>query len=98
MDGLIAVTQEVLSRSDKNTKIIPGHGPLSSISELQAYQSMLVTVRDAVSDLIRHGYSEEEAIAKKPTASLDRDWSGGVLDPDSFVRIIYASLSQTSGQ
>ncbi len=98
IDGTIAVTEEVLARSDENTKIIPGHGPLSNQSELEAYRDMLVMVRDAVSALIQEGKSQEEAVAAKPTASMDADWGGGVLEPDVFVGHVYTSLTETTGQ
>ena len=98
IDGMIAVVEEVLVRSNASTKIIPGHGPLSDQSELEAYRDMLVMVRDAVSSLIQKGRSQEEAIAAKPTASIDADWGGGVLEPDVFVGHVYTSLTETTGQ
>ena len=96
IDGMIAAAKEVLRRSDEHTKIIPGHGPLSDQSELQTYQEMLMTVRNAVLALIRKGKSREEVVAAKPTASLDADWRGGVLSPDTFVEHVYASLTAAS--
>lgn len=98
IDGMIAVAEEVLSRSDQSTKIIPGHGPLSDQSELQASRDMLVIVRDSVSSLIDQGLSQQEIIASKPTASLDADWEGGVLEPDVFVGHVFTSLTQTFAQ
>ncbi|MCY3629846.1 MAG: MBL fold metallo-hydrolase [Bacteroidota bacterium] len=98
IDGMIAVAEAVLVRSNESTKIIPGHGPLSNQSELEAYRDMLVTVRDTVSTLIQEGKSQEEAIAAKPTAAIDADWIDGVLEPDVFVAHVYTSLTKTTGQ
>ncbi len=98
IEGMITVADQVLARSNENTKIIPGHGPLSGIKELQAYRDMLVTVRDAVTALIRQDMSQEEVIAQKPTAALDADWAGGVLDPDTFVSHLYNLLTKTVSQ
>lgn len=98
INGMIAVAEEVLARSNESTKIIPGHGPLSNQSELEAYRDMLVMVRDAVLTLIQEGRSQEEAIAAKPTASMDADWGGGVLLPDVFVGHVYTSLTEITGQ
>lgn len=98
IDGMIAVAEEVLARSNENTKIIPGHGPLSNPFELEMYRDMMVTVRDTVSTLIQEGKSQEEAIAAKPTAAIDADWIGGVLEPDVFVAHVYTSLSESIGQ
>ena len=96
IDGMIAVADAVLARCDENTKVIPGHGPLSNRSELQAYREMMVAVRDAVTNLVGVGKSREETIAAKPTAALDAVWDGGVLDPDTYVGHIYDSVTATS--
>lgn len=98
IDGMLAVADTVLARCDENTKVIPGHGPLSNRSELQAYREMMATVREAVTKLIGVGKSREEIIAAKPTAALDAVWGGGVLDPDTYVGHIYNSLTETSAE
>ena len=46
IDGMIAAADKVLAMIDDETKIIPGHGPLSNKAELMAYRDMLVTVRE----------------------------------------------------
>ncbi len=98
IDGMVAVADAVLARCDENTRVIPGHGPLSNQSELQAYREMMATVREAVAKLMREGKSREEVIAAKPTAALDAAWDGGVLDPDTYVGHIYNSLTGTSAE
>ncbi|MCY4673378.1 MAG: MBL fold metallo-hydrolase [Bacteroidetes bacterium] len=98
IDGMVAVADAVLARCDENTRVIPGHGPLSNQSELQAYREMMATVREAVAKLIREDKSREEIIAAKPTAALDAAWDGGVLDPDTYVGHIYNSLTGTSAE
>ena len=98
IDGMIAVADAVLARCDENTKVIPGHGPLSDRSELQGYREMMATVREAVKKLIGAGKSREEIIAAKPTAALDAVWDGGVLDPDTYVGHIFDSVKATSAQ
>jgi len=98
IDGMIAVADAVLARCDENTKVIPGHGPLSDRSELQGYREMMAVVRDAVTKMIGVGKSREEIIAAKPTAALDAVWDGGVLDPDTYVGHIYDSVTATSAQ
>ncbi len=96
--GMIAVADAVLARCDENTKVIPGHGPLSNRSELQAYRDMMAAVREAVTKLMGVGKSREEIIEAKPTAALDAVWDGGVLDPDTYVGHICDSLTGTSAE
>ncbi len=94
IDGMIKAAENVLVIVDANTKIIPGHGPLSNREELQAYRDMLIGVRDAVKREIGQGKTEEQVIAAKPTASFDGKWGGGVMAPERFTGILYSDLSR----
>ncbi|MCY4225453.1 MAG: MBL fold metallo-hydrolase [Bacteroidetes bacterium] len=96
IDGMIQAVEEVLSRCDEQTKIIPGHGDLSDPSELEAYRDMMVIARDTISSLIDQGKSLQDILDSKPTSALDADWGQGVLEPDGFVQHIYASIIQPS--
>ena len=73
--GVIHAVETALAVADNNTKIIPGHGPLGSKSGLEKFHEMLSAVRDKVAALKAGGASEEEAIAKKPTAEFDAAWA-----------------------
>ena len=53
---------------------------------------MLSTVRDKVAALKKSGASEQEVIAKKPTADLDATWNKGMSGPDMFVGIVYRTV------
>jgi cyclase len=90
--GMIAAADLVLERSDGDTKIIPGHGPLSNRRELQAYRDMLDTVRQRIAALVSAGKTRDEVVASKPTADFDARWGGGFLSPDLFTRIVYEGV------
>ena len=70
-----------------DTKIIPGHGPLGTKAQMQATRDMLSTVRDRVAGLKSAGASEQEAVAKKPTANLDSLWAKGMFPGNEAVVI-----------
>ncbi len=93
VDGLIIAADRVLGLCDGETRIIPGHGPLSNREELTAYRAMLVSIRDAVRAEIQKGRTVDQVVASKPSAAFDAKWGGGFLGPDVFVRIVYASLA-----
>jgi cyclase len=59
---------------------------------LQSYRDMLSTVRDRVSALKAAGASEQEAVAKKPTADLDAAWASSFINGDKFVSLVYQTL------
>jgi len=94
IDGIIAATKKVLEIVDDDTRIIPGHGPLSSKAELEAYLDMLVGVRDAIRERIAMGLDRDAVIAAKPTARWDEAWGVGWLTPEQFVGIVYSDLSR----
>jgi cyclase len=90
--GMIAASEKTLKTAGAGTKIIPGHGPLGTRAELQTYRDMLAGIRDKVAALKSAGASEQEAIAKKPTAAWDDAWSKGSRGPDFFTGLVYRTL------
>jgi glyoxylase-like metal-dependent hydrolase (beta-lactamase superfamily II) len=93
VDGVIAAVGVALKIVDGETKIIAGHGPLSDRAELLTYRDVLTKIRDAVAPLVEAGKSLEEVQAAKPTAEFDEVWGGGFINPETFVGIVYQSLS-----
>jgi len=89
--GTISAAQKSLALAGDKSKIIPGHGPLGDKKDLKAYVDMLSTVRDKVTNLKKSGASEQEVIAKKPTADLDAAWAKGG-SPDMFIGIVYRTV------
>ena len=69
--GMIRAGEKALAVAGSSTKIIPGHGPLGSKSDLKKFHDMLSAVRDKVAALKSTGATEQEAVAKKPTADFD---------------------------
>jgi glyoxylase-like metal-dependent hydrolase (beta-lactamase superfamily II) len=92
IDGMIAGVDRLLSLADSDTKIVPGHGPLGTKADLAKYRDMLSTAADRVRKLKASGKSLEESIAAKPFVDLDADWGKGMLNGDSFVKVVYLSL------
>jgi glyoxylase-like metal-dependent hydrolase (beta-lactamase superfamily II) len=95
-DGMIAAADAILEIAGENTKIIPGHGPLSNRAQLQAYRDMLVTVRGRISAMVEEGMDRDAVVAAAPTSDLDEVWGGGFLQPDMWVGIAYDALTADS--
>ncbi|MEE2673174.1 MAG: MBL fold metallo-hydrolase [Myxococcota bacterium] len=93
VDGMIAAADRVLGLCNDETRVIPGHGPLSDRQGLAAYRDMLVSIRNAVRSGIVKGRTADQVVASKPSAAFDAKWGGGFLGPDDFVRIVHASLA-----
>ena len=94
IDGFISSAEQVLARSDANTKIVPGHGALANRADLQRFHDMLVKVRANLQTLISQGKSEDEVVAAKPSAEFDATWGTGFMNPENFTRFAYQSLKK----
>ena len=92
IDGVIAAVDRALPLTDKKTRVIPGHGPLSDRAGLEAYRHVLVTVRDRVQAALGRGEGLDQVLASRPGREFDDTWGAGFIDPERFVRIVYASL------
>jgi cyclase len=92
IDGVIAADDRVLAMVDANTKLIPGHGPVGTKADLQAFRDMLVAVRDRLRPLADAGKSAKDIVAAKPLADLDSKWGKGFLTGDQFTEIALSVL------
>ena len=93
-DGVIAAADRVLAIADDNTKIIPGHGPLSNKAELNVYREMLATVTGRIKALLKQGKKLDDILAAKPTADFDERWGKGFLAPPKFVEMLVSGLQK----
>ena len=89
VQGVIDAANFVLERSDADTRIIPGHGELSTPDDLRQYRDMLETVKMRVASLVAAGESEDAIVAARPTADLDETFG---QNPERFVRAVVQSL------
>jgi glyoxylase-like metal-dependent hydrolase (beta-lactamase superfamily II) len=91
--GMISGVDTYLKIGNAQTKIVPGHGPLSTKADFQAYHDMLVKMRDRVAKLKSEGKSADQAAAAKPLAPDIQTWAKqDDMASDRVVRQIYASL------
>jgi cyclase len=86
--GVIRSIDILLPLINDDTKLIPGHGPLSTKKDVLAYRRMIATVAGRVEKLAKEGKSLEQVIAAKPTREFDDAW-GKFRKPDAFVEIVY---------
>ncbi len=70
IEGMIRATDRILQMTDANTRVIPGHGPLSSGDDVRAFRELLLTVRDRLTRLIDAGKTVDEVVSANPLADL----------------------------
>jgi glyoxylase-like metal-dependent hydrolase (beta-lactamase superfamily II) len=93
--GFVAAADRMLALADDRTRIIPGHGPLSSRAELAAWRAMLADVEARVRAALEAGRPVDAVVADRPTRKWDARYGDGFVKPDVFVRAVYASLAES---
>jgi glyoxylase-like metal-dependent hydrolase (beta-lactamase superfamily II) len=91
-DGFIAAVDRVLGMSDDNTRIIPGHGPLASKSDLVAYRAMLAGTIGNIKKIVSEGKNLDAVVAAKPTAEFDERWGKGFVPPARYIEMVMKGL------
>ena len=90
--GVIAACDRVLAIANDNTKIIPGHGPLSNKTELKTYRDMLAAITGRIEKMISEGRKIEEITAANVSADFDAKWGKGFLAPAKFAEMIAMNI------
>ena len=95
VEGLTRNVAEVISKAPAGVKIIPGHGPLSTLEDLRAYHSMLVETTDLVRARLRSGRTLEQAKAEGLPDKW-KEWGSGFINTEQWVEIVYKSLKENT--
>jgi glyoxylase-like metal-dependent hydrolase (beta-lactamase superfamily II) len=85
---------------ENGTMIIPGHGRVSDVGDLDIYQQMVTIVRDRLQDMIKRGMTLEQVKAAKPTRDYDPIYAHntGNWTTDMFIEAAYRSLTTTGAR
>jgi cyclase len=92
IDGMIAACDRALGLASAKTRIIPGHGPLGTRDDLQAYRDMLAAIAERIRKMIRDGKKLEEITASNVTADFDGVWGKGFIPPHKFAEMVAMNL------
>ena len=75
-NGTIDATWALAGLIDDETIIIPGHGQLSTRTDLLEYRQMLVTIRDRMKAQIAEGLSADAVVASNPAQGFAQPGPG----------------------
>ncbi len=97
LEGLNRVRQMAIpaDHMEGGTMIVPGHGRLCDVADLDIYQQMVTIVRDRLQDMIDRGMTLDQVKAAKPTRDYDPIYGSntGNWTTDMFIEAAYKSLS-----
>jgi glyoxylase-like metal-dependent hydrolase (beta-lactamase superfamily II) len=92
--GMATALDRLMKVGDAQTRIIPGHGPLSSRDDMRASRDMLHLVSDRLGTFSKKGASLDEVLKAAPLADLDPKWGQGFLNGERFLRMAYPSIAK----
>ena len=92
--GMAAALDKLLKIGDAQTKIIPGHGPLSSKEDMRAARDMLHMVFDRLTTFSKKSASLDDVLKANPVADLESKWGQGLLKGETFLRMAYPSIAK----
>jgi cyclase len=92
IDGMIDAVEKVIIQLPADVKVIPGHGPLSTLDDVRSYLKMLKETREVVQQSLKQGKTLEQMKQEK---ILDpwKKYSGEFISEDVFLDTLYNSLT-----
>jgi cyclase len=92
VEGLTKNIGEIIGKIPAGAKLIPGHGPLSTIDDLRTYHNML----QKTTDIVRQKISAGKTLDQIKTEGLPDEWKSwgtGFIKTDLWLEIVYRSLT-----
>jgi glyoxylase-like metal-dependent hydrolase (beta-lactamase superfamily II) len=84
---------DLLARIPADAKVIPGHGPLGTVSDLKKFNAMLIATTELVKAEVAKGMTLEEA--KKAGLPAEwKTWAWGFVPTERWVETLYTSLKR----
>ncbi|MGH7151242.1 MAG: MBL fold metallo-hydrolase [Planctomycetota bacterium] len=93
VEGLARNVAELTGKIAPDAKLIPGHGPVSTLEDLKAYHAMLVETTGLVRERIAAGKTLEQAKAEGIPPKW-ASWGSGFISTDRWIEIVHRSLSK----
>ena len=90
VEGLTKNIGELINKIPATAKIIPGHGPLSTLDDLKTYHRMLVETSKIVRNKIAAGKTLEQ-IKSEGLPDEWKPWGNGFIKTDTWLETIYRS-------
>jgi glyoxylase-like metal-dependent hydrolase (beta-lactamase superfamily II) len=92
VEGLVKNIGELVNKIPADAKLIPGHGPISTLDDLKSYHRMLQQTTEIVRGKITAGKTLDQ-IKTEGLPDEWKPWGTGFIKTDRWVETIYKSLS-----
>jgi cyclase len=92
VEGLAKNIGEIIGKIPDGAKLIPGHGPISTIDDLKSYHNMLLQTTEIVRGKIAAGKTMDQ-IKSEGVPDEWKPWGTGFIKTDMWLEIVYRSLT-----
>jgi glyoxylase-like metal-dependent hydrolase (beta-lactamase superfamily II) len=92
VEGLAKNIGELIGKIPADAKLIPGHGPISTLDDLKSYHRMLQQTTEIVRQKIAAGKTLDQ-IKSEGLPDEWKPWGAGFIKTDRWVETIYKSLT-----
>ena len=92
VEGLVRNIGELIAKIPPGAKLIPGHGPISTLDDLKSYHRMLQQTTEIVRQKIAAGKTLDQ-IKSEGLPDEWKPWGEGFIKTDRWVETIYKSLT-----
>ncbi len=93
VQGLINNLETLIRQIPADAKLIPGHGPVSTLEDLKTYQRTLVETSALIQAEMKKGKSVED-IKKVGLPEKYKEWGSGFIKTDFWIETVYRSYSK----
>jgi len=93
VQGMTKNVGEIIPKLPAGVKLIPGHGPISTIDDLKAYHRMLL----ATTEIVRKKIAAKKSLERVKKEGLPAEWKSwgeGFIKTDQWLELVYRSLSK----
>jgi cyclase len=92
IDGMIDGVEKAIAQLPADVKVIPGHGPVSSLDDVRTYIKMLKDTRETVRAALKQKKTLDQM---KKDKILDpwKKYSGDFISEDAYLETLYNSLT-----
>jgi len=93
VEGLIKNVGELITKIPNDAKLIPGHGPISTLDDLKSYHRMLQQTTEIVRGKIKAGKTLDQIKSEGLPAEW-APWGTGFIKTEPWIELIHISLTR----
>jgi glyoxylase-like metal-dependent hydrolase (beta-lactamase superfamily II) len=98
LDGFVAAQTMAIDHINADTRIIPGHGPISTLADLTASRDKLAQFRDILAPLAATDLPVEDIVANRPLDGHDEGYAGGFISTDDFITAAVTAMRRGAAE